>query len=67
MKTNFFLSILRVSLVLVFLSAASLAVYAQGAPPPDPQAVPLDPLSWVLLASGGVIGAKKYYNSRRSA
>lgn len=35
-------------------------------PPPDPENIPLDPVSWVLLASGGAIAGKKYYDSRKS-
>jgi hypothetical protein len=50
--------------VVMILVMCSTDVFSQ--PPPDPQSIPLDPVSWVLLASGGAIAGKKYYDYRKS-
>jgi hypothetical protein len=42
------------------------STYAYSLVPPDPEPIPLDPVSWVLLASGGAIAGKKYYDYRKS-
>lgn len=42
-----------------------VAVYAQGGPPPDPDNIPLDPLSWIILAGGGAIGVKKFFFDKK--
>jgi len=59
MKNLFF-----VFTAIIVLAMCSTDVFSQ--PPPDPQAIPLDPVSWVLLASGGAIAGKKYYDYRKS-
>jgi hypothetical protein len=53
-------------IVVAILIATPFVSLASTPPPGPPQAVPLDPLSWVLLASGGAIGAKKYYDYKKS-
>jgi hypothetical protein len=60
-------SFLTYFVIVIVISIAIPAVSLAGTPPPGPpQAVPLDPVSWVLLASGGAIGAKKYYDYKKS-
>jgi hypothetical protein len=55
------------------ITSISMYAYSQGGggplppePPQNPQGVPLDPLSWVMLASGAGVAGKKYYDSRKS-
>lgn len=52
-------------MLIVFLVLFCTNVFA-AAPPPDPPNIPLDPFSWVLLATGGVVAGKKYYDYRKS-
>jgi hypothetical protein len=52
------------SLLVVFLVLVSIETFA--APPPDPEDIPLDPFSWVLLATAGAVACKKYYDYRKS-
>lgn len=51
--------------LVAFLLVCTMS-YASAPPPPDPDQIPLDPLSWVLLASGGAVAGKKYYDYRKS-
>ena len=59
-------------LLITAITSISLYAYSQGGgplppePPQNPQGVPLDPLSWVMLASGAGVAGKKYYDSRKS-
>lgn len=48
-----------IALGLVF----ALPVFAQT---PPLAAVPLDPVSWVVLGAGGVLAGKRYYDSRKN-
>ena len=59
--------------LIVVITSISLYSYSQGGggplppePPQNPQGVPLDPLSWVMLASGAGVAGKKYFDSRKS-
>jgi hypothetical protein len=36
-----------------------------AAPPQNNNNVPLDPVSWVLLAAGAGVAGKKYYDKRK--
>ncbi len=57
-------NLLFVFSVVMILVMYSTDVFSQ--PPPGPEGIPLDPVSWVLLASGGAIAGKKYYDYKRS-
>ncbi len=48
-----------------FISIICLTVYAQPDPPPPPEGVPLDPLSWMLLAAGGGIAMRKMLKAQK--
>lgn len=52
-------------IIIVANSAISLAQVLPP-PPPGPSAVPLDPLSWLLLGAGGVVAGKKYLDNKKS-
>ena len=41
------------------LMIAPMITFAQPPPPPPPGAVPLDPISWLLLFAGGAVVAFK--------
>jgi hypothetical protein len=56
---------IRITVIILFITSAITIVYAQGGPPPDPNDIPLDPLSWLILAAGGAIGAKKYFFDKK--
>ena len=58
-------SLLLTCLVIICSTVGSLS---QVLPPPPPAAggAPLDPLSWVLLGSGGVFAGKKYLDKRKN-
>ena len=63
MKKSFLTYLALIILIVVALPFVSIA----GTPPPGPpQAVPLDPMAWLLLASGGAVGAKKYLDYKKS-
>jgi hypothetical protein len=53
--------------ILLFLLVAALPASAQNDPAPEPEEVPLDPLSWTLLGAGGAAAAKKYISKRKQA
>jgi hypothetical protein len=55
----------RIITIILFTAAITTTVYSQG-PPPDPNSVPLDPLSWLILAAGGAIGVKKYFFDKKN-
>lgn len=51
------------SITIALLLLATLAADAQILPPPPPPnntGVPLDPLSWLMLAAGGAFAYRKY-------
>ena len=51
-------------LTAVFLTLPLLLLAGGPGPPPPPGGVPLDPLSWVLLAGAGGMAAKKIYGKK---
>lgn len=61
----------RLLLIMVLTAGMSLCVKADpgdpGDPGPDPDAVPLDPGSWVLVAAGVGYGIKKWRDARQKA
>ncbi len=57
--------VLNSMLILAFI-AIPVTVFGQGpGMPQPPEGVPLDPMSWMLLAGGGFIAAKKIYNESK--
>jgi hypothetical protein len=56
---------LRFLLAGIFVVAIGLCANAQTDPPPDPDEIPLDPGSWVLVAAGVGYGVKKWKDSKR--
>jgi len=63
----------RILIVLVLIAGMQLSVSAQGNNPDenpedipdDPDAVPLDPGSWILVAAGVGYGVKKWRDSKQ--
>ncbi len=56
---------LRCLITAIFVMAMPVLLSAGGpGPPPPPGGVPLDPLSWVLLAGAGGLVAKKIYSKK---
>ena len=60
----------KIALTIIVALCSITIVQAQIFPPPQqpPQQnnnVPLDPLSWTLLAAGGGVAAKRYYDKRK--
>ena len=53
----------KILLVLILLSGMQFCATAQDIPP-DPDAVPLDPGSWILVAAGVGYGVKKWKDSK---
>jgi hypothetical protein len=61
----------RLLLIMVLTAGMSLCVKADpgdpGDPDTDPDAVPLDPGSWVLVAAGLGYGVKKWRDSKHKS
>jgi len=56
----------RILLVLILISGMQFYATAQFPPgEPDPDAVPLDPGSWILVAAGVGYGVKKWKDSKQ--
>lgn len=52
----------KIAATIAFGLAFALPVLAQT---PPPGGVPLDPVSWVVLAAGAGVAGKKYLDSRK--
>ena len=72
MKNNaikFIKSIFIIAILYFGIQTASAQVLPPPGPAPSggggPAAVPLDPVSWIMLAAGGGIAAKKYANQKK--
>jgi hypothetical protein len=59
--------------LIAVITSISLYAYSQGGggplppePPENPQGIPLDPVSWVMLAAGAGVAGKKYYDNRNN-
>lgn len=54
----------RIIAIIFFIAFSSISVnsYAQPDPPPDPDAVPITGVEWLLL-TGGIFGARKIYQN----
>jgi hypothetical protein len=50
-------------ILMAVLMALPLVMLA--APPNNNNNIPLDPVSWVLLAAGAGVASKKYYDKRK--
>jgi hypothetical protein len=58
----------RILIIMVLIAGMQLCATAQENPddiPPDPDAVPLDPGSWILVAAGVGYGVKKWRDSKQ--
>jgi hypothetical protein len=66
-KTFVLLSIILASTLTIENASAQILPPPAPGPSsgPGPASVPLDPVSWVMLASGGGLAAKKYYNRKK--
>jgi len=68
---NFIKSIFLLAFLVIGIQSASAQILPPPSPAPSggggggPAAVPLDPVSWVMLAAGGGVAAKKYVDKRR--
>ena len=63
-------TIFRLLSIIVLTAGMSLCVKAQptdGDPGDDPDKIPLDPGSWVLVAAGVGYGIKKWKDARQKA
>ncbi len=59
--------------LIVAITSMSLYAYSQGGggplppePPENPSGIPLDPVSWVVLAAGAGVAGKKYYDNKKN-
>ena len=66
MKKKFFVRMLFAAAFTVIINSYVKAQTDPGDPGDDPDKVPLDPGSWVLVAAGTGYGIKKFRDARRS-
>ena len=66
MKKNFFVRVILTVLLTVFINLCVKAQVDPGDPGDDPDRVPLDPGTWVLVAAGTGYGIKKLRDAKRT-